>query len=217
MRVIRINYPTMAALSSNFAPQIQPTPHLSLLDGKLTSWPGQPVVARYYKDLLRFCSQNVKDTDAARDVVQEAYARFLAAQRRSDVVALQPGAVLHQIAKRLLIDRYRRAAVRVHENIDELHEFDQPIAPRHLQPEEALISMQLIRAYVSAIEALPARCREAFVMRVFDEMPHAQIAQRMGISCSMVEKHIVRALVACKLCERRLQRGRVDVPGDSDR
>jgi RNA polymerase sigma factor (sigma-70 family) len=175
------------------------------------------VVAHYYKDLLRFCSQNVKDTDVARDVVQETYARFLASQQRSGGAALQPGAVLHQIAKRLLVDRYRRAAVRSHENIDELQEFEQPAAPRHLQPEEALIAMQIIRAYVGAIEALPARCREAFVMRVFDEMPHAQIAHQMGISCSMVEKHIVRAMVACKLCERRLLAGSAHAPGDRAR
>lgn len=165
------------------------------------------MVARYYKDLLRFCSQNVKDSDAAWDVVQETYVRFLAAQQRSDLTARQPGAVLHQIAKRLLIDRYRRLAVRVHESIDELSEIDQPVAPRHLQPEEALISIQIVRAYVAAIEALPERCREAFVLRVFDEMSHAQIAQAMGISCSMVEKHIVRAMVSCKLCERRLLSG----------
>ena len=162
------------------------------------------MVARYYQDLLRFCSHNVKDTDAARDVVQETYARFLAAQRDGDSPALQPGAVLRQIAKHLLVDRHRRALVRAHESIDELDEFEQPAAPRHLQPEEALASMQVIRAYVGAIESLPQRCREAFVLYVFDGLPHAQIAQKMGISYSMVEKHIVRAMVACKNCERAL-------------
>lgn len=175
------------------------------------------MVARYYKDLLRFCSQNVKDTDAARDVVQEAYLRFLASQQRGASVALQPGAVLHQIAKRLLIDRYRRAAVRAHEDIDALHEFEQPAAPRHCQPEEVLGAMQIIRAYVGAIEALPARCREAFVMRVFDEMSHAQIAEKMGISCSMVEKHVVRAMVACKQCERSLLAGAAGASGRGTR
>ncbi|XAH25129.1 sigma-70 family RNA polymerase sigma factor [Xylophilus sp. GW821-FHT01B05] len=161
------------------------------------------MVARYYQDLLRFCSHAVKDTDAARDVVQEAYARFLAAQR-GGVSMLQPQAVLRQIARHLLVDRHRRAQVRQHDDIDELAESDQPAAPRHLQPEEALASMQVVRAYVAAIEALPPRCREAFLLHVFEDLPHAQIAARMGISCSMVEKHIVRGMLACKLCERQL-------------
>jgi RNA polymerase sigma factor (sigma-70 family) len=162
------------------------------------------VVARYYEDLLRFCSHTTRNTDAARDVVQETYARFLASQRTRDSEVLQPGALLRQIARRLLVDRHRRAVVRAHDSIDELHEFDQPAAPAHLQPEEMLASMQIVRAYVGTIEALPPRCREAFVLHVFDEMPHAQIAQHMGVSYSMVEKHIVRGMVACKLCERRL-------------
>lgn len=162
------------------------------------------MAARYYEDLLRFCSRSVKDTDAARDVVQEAYARFLAAQREGGASVLQPGAMLRQIAKHLLVDRHRRAVVRAHDNLDDLHEWEHPAAPRHLQPDEALASMQVIRAYVATIEALPPRCREAFVLHVFEDLPHAQIAQQMGISYSMVEKHIVRGMVACKLCERRL-------------
>ena len=66
--------------------------------------------------------------------------------------------------------------------------------------------MQVIRAYVAAIEALPPRCREAFILHVFDDMPHAEIARAMGVSCSMIEKHIVRGMVACKMCERQLAR-----------
>lgn len=157
----------------------------------------------HYEELLRYCSRTVKDTDAARDVVQEAYARFLASQRHG-AAAREPGAILRQIAKHLLVDLHRRASVRAHDSIDDLPETEHPAAPRHLQPEEILASMQVIRAYVATIETLPPRCREAFVLHVFDELPHAQIARQMGISYSMVEKHIVRAMVACKLCERRL-------------
>lgn len=184
---------------------MQPPPHLSRHDGQRSSigW-DNTVAARYYEDLLRFCSRSVKDTDAARDVVQEAYARFLAVQQDGGVSVLQPGAMLRQIAKHLLVDRHRRAVVRTHGNLDDLHESEHPAAPCHLQPDEVLASMQVIRAYVAAIEVLPPRCREAFVLHVFEDLPHAQIAQKMGISYSMVVKHIVRGMVACKLCERRL-------------
>lgn len=74
-------------------------------------------------------------------------------------------------------------------------------------PEESLASQQVLRAYVATIEALPERCRQAFVLHVFDEWSHARIAQHMGISVSMVEKHVVRAMVACKQCQRRLRPG----------
>lgn len=166
------------------------------------------MAVRHYEDLLRFCSHTIQDTESARDVVQEAYARLLAAEQAGgDGSVRQPAALLRQIARRLMVDLHRRALLRRHEDIDALDEASQPAAPRHLQPEEALASMQAVRAYVAAIEGLPPRCRQAFVLHVFDELPHAQIAARMGISCSMVEKHIVRGMLACKLCERQLASG----------
>jgi RNA polymerase sigma factor (sigma-70 family) len=173
------------------------------------------VVVRYYEDLLRFCSRSVKDADTARDVVQETYARFLASRQAADGTVRQPGAVLHQIARHLLVDQHRRAVVRAHEDIDGLDEADEPIAPTHLQPDALLSSAQSVRAYLSTIESLPPRCREAFVLHVFDGMSHARIAEKMGISCSMVEKHIVRGMVACKLCERNLSADHVPEPSAS--
>ncbi|OBR54711.1 hypothetical protein A6456_37455 [Paraburkholderia tropica] len=164
---------------------------------------GLTVALRYYNELLRFCRLTVKDPDTARDVVQDAYQRFLTVQASGEAIP-QPAAFLKQVARRLLVDRFRYERVRDHLDIDQLEEDDEPASPRYLQPEEKLASMQVIRAYVAVIEALPPRCREAFILHVFEEMPHAEIATKMNISYSMVEKHIVRGMVACKVCERQL-------------
>lgn len=162
------------------------------------------MLERYHRELLNFLNRQVKDRDTAADLVQESYVRVLAAQSSGKAV-LDMRALLYRTARNLLIDQYRRSEVRKHDELHSLPEDQHPPAPQHLQPEEALAAQQIIRAYVAAIESLPPRCREAFVLNVFDELSHAQIAQRMGISASMVEKHIVRGMVACKLCERRLR------------
>ncbi|QAZ37945.1 RNA polymerase subunit sigma [Methylibium sp. Pch-M] len=170
------------------------------------------MLERYHRELLNFLARQVNDRETAADLAQESYVRVLNAQQSGQAV-LDMRALLYRTARNLLIDQHRRAALRRHDDLDAIPEDQHPPAPQHLQPDEALASQQVIRTYVAAIEALPPRCREAFVLHVFDDLCHAQVARRMGISVSMVEKHVVRGMVACKLCERRLrQDGRAD-PG----
>ena len=165
---------------------------------------GCALLERYYRELLHFLQRQVSDRDTAADLAQESYARVLAAQHSGRAI-LDVRALLYRTARNLLVDRHRRAEVRRHDDLDALPDAEQPPAPRHLQPDEALASQQILRAYSGTIDRLPPRCREAFVLHVFDDLSHAQVAQQMGISVSMVEKHIVRGMLACKLCERNVR------------
>lgn len=162
------------------------------------------MLERYYHELLNFLNRQVNDRDTAADLAQESFARVLAVQHAGRAV-LDVRALLYRTARNLVIDQHRRAELRRHDDLDAIPEDLHPPAPRHLQPEDALASQQAVRTYAAAIEALPPRCREAFVLHVFDELSHAQVAQRMGISVSMVEKHVVRGMVACKACARKLR------------
>ena len=151
------------------------------------------VVARYYQELLNFCWRSLRNREQAADLVQESYARVL-----GEATVREPRALLYHTARNLIIDNHRRASVRQHEELETLPEGEHPAAPLHLQPEQALAGSQDWQACVTAIDALPPRCREALVLHLFEELPQAQIAARMGISVSMVEKHIARGLLSCQ-------------------
>lgn len=152
---------------------------------------------------MNFCARMVRDRDAAADVVQESYARVLAVRNAGQAIP-EPRALLHQTARRLIIDRHRRAAIRQHDDLDSLPEAQQPAAPAHLEPESVYAHEQHALAFAAVIEALPPRCREAFVLNRFEGMSHLQVAEHMGISKNMVAQHIIRAVLACKACEDRL-------------
>ncbi|MFM2087156.1 MAG: hypothetical protein RLZZ237_2025 [Pseudomonadota bacterium] len=168
------------------------------------------MLAHYYQELLNFCWRNLRNREAAADLVQESYLRVLGAEENARQggghAVREPRALLYHTARNLMIDNHRRAALRQHDALDALPETAHPSAPQHLQPEQALEGSQDWRACVDAIDALPPRCRDAFVLHIFEELPHAQIAARMGISVSMVEKHIARGMLSC---QKQLQSLRV--------
>ena len=81
----------------------------------------------YYRELLNFCAKNLKDRDAAADLVQEVYARFLAVGRSGETV-LDPRALLYRTARNLLTDHHRRSRVRDHESLEQLTEINLQLA-----------------------------------------------------------------------------------------
>lgn len=161
------------------------------------------MLERFYRELLNFLTRQLNDRDAAADLAQESYARVLAAQHAGQQV-VDGRALLYRVAKNLVTDQHRRSEFRSHESLDTVSESEEQQAPAYLQPEEALSSQQTVHAYSDAIEGLPPRCREAFVLHIIEGLPQAEIAKHMGISISMVEKHVIRGTLACRLCEREL-------------
>lgn len=155
------------------------------------------MVERYYREIRRFLSRLVSDNATASDIAQESYARVLSITQSGTTIQ-DPRALLYRTARNLVTDMHRRAAVRAALDIDELPDHEQPAAPGMTQPEQVWAAKQNARALFAAIEALPPRCREAFILHKFDGLSHAEVASQMGISRNMVEKHIIRGVLMCK-------------------
>lgn len=160
------------------------------------------MIARYYQELLNHFTRVVKDRDSAADIVQEAYARVLA----SGKAVTQPRALLYQTARNLVIDQHRRSEVRGETPLpqDASEEIDNLIAPPAFEPETMAASSQTVTVLLAAIDGLPLRCREAFILHRFDGLSHAEVAERMGISRKMVEQHIKLAMDVCRRCRAQL-------------
>ena len=165
------------------------------------------MLERYYQELLNFCSRTARSRDAAADLVQESYARVLAVQRSGQPVP-EPRALLYRTVRNLQIDQYRRSEVRGEALQPEAEEgaldLDELAAPPAFEPDTAAASAQAVSAMLATIDALPLRCREAFILHKFDGLPHAEVAQRMGISRKMVEQHIQLAMQACRHCKNAI-------------
>lgn len=166
------------------------------------------VIAEAYKawnaELVGFLSRQLKRSpEAAQDLAQETFAKWLAAGNGAEPPA-QPRAYLYEIARNLLRDHWRRENVRgahLAASLDD-REFepaaDSLAADPASQPEARADVNQRLRRLQAAIDAMPARQREAFLLYRYDELRCEEIARRMGISVRAVEKHLQLALAHCK-------------------
>lgn len=164
------------------------------------------VLTHYYRELLNFLARAVDDRHAAADLAQESYVRVLTLQQSGQQVT-QPRALLYRVARNLMIDQHRRGAVRSHDGDGADDEADGAqamlAAPDVFEPETAAISRQGVEAMLAAIEQLPLRCREAFILHKFDGLSQAAVARQMDISVTMVERHIKLAMQACRRCQQQ--------------
>lgn len=146
---------------------------------------------RFRGPLRRFFQKRRIPRDDVDDLIQDVFVRLAARPNIESMERLE--AYLFTTAANLLHDRHRREvshATHAHEPFDEsLHD--------HLVqtdgPERALLATQVIARLVDALFELPERTRVAFVLYHVEDYPHAEIAKRLGIAVSTIEKHMARA------------------------
>lgn len=148
----------------------------------------------FYDELLKYFTREVRDAHEAQDLVQETFGRVLARVAQGASVDDMRG-LLYEVARNLLIDRHRQMRVRQHVSDDILDDMPGPSSD---DPEMHYAGRQRLRLLVCAIEALPPRCRQAFVLHRFDGLSQVQVAARMGVSVNMVERHIMLAIATCR-------------------
>lgn len=161
---------------------------------------------QYYDELLGFLTARLGCREQAADVVQETYMRVLSMENRETVV--QPRAFLYKTALNLTVDLFRKQRLRAEHTVDLEYARDVPSgAPDQETILEGKRRLQLLR---HAIAELPPKCRHVFLLHKFMHVPQHELAERLGISKNMVERHVMKALSHCRdrLREEGLQMGR---------
>ncbi|WP_035293560.1 RNA polymerase sigma factor [Brevundimonas bacteroides] len=140
--------------------------------------------------LQRYFLRRRLTREDAEDAVQEVFARL---SRRAGLASIDNiEGYLFETAGSVTIDHQRRGRVRAHDRHDayddERHGFADFASDRLLQ------GRQELQIVLAALRELPERSRNVFILARLEQMRHAEIARRLGISVSTVEKHVVRAL-----------------------
>lgn len=182
---------------------------------------GTPMLARlvhHYDELVayvaraagRFYVDRHQLRDTAREAVHEVCLQLL--NGGDDTRGVQvPLAFLRTLSKRRAIDHLRREMAWHHlaGSLDEHPGILDMVAAAHTEPEQRALAAQQLRLLAQAIESLPPRCREVFVLHKIHEWPQAAVARHLGISLKTVEKHLRIAVACCRfaLAELRAEAG----------
>ncbi len=84
--------------------------------------------------------------------------------------------------------------------------------PGGTSPEAQFQAGQRIQQVAEVLRKLPYKCRRAFILHRFEGRTHTEIARELGVSRSMVEKYLIRALD--RLRQRLLPEGEDSGPLD---
>jgi RNA polymerase sigma-70 factor (ECF subfamily) len=139
--------------------------------------------------LLRHFGRRTSNAVDSEDMVQEVFVRLLKRGRISRLENLN--AYVFETASSVLKDRFRKD--RSH-HVDAHDPFD---CERHadvdFSPEHVLLDREQLARATAALQELPERTQVIFVLRRLEGVKYQEIAARIGISVSAVEKHMQRA------------------------
>jgi RNA polymerase sigma factor (sigma-70 family) len=141
--------------------------------------------------LARYFRRHVAGFDDVPDLVQETFARLVAA--KASQTCRRPAAYLQRVARNLLVDRSRRPHTRLarfHVSIDD--QCDLGVRPEQGQAIEADDAMRLYR---QALAALPDRTRDVFILHRVDGLGYKAIGAQLELSVPTVQYHVAKALM----------------------
>jgi RNA polymerase sigma-70 factor (ECF subfamily) len=146
-----------------------------------------PAFLAYYDELLGTWARRLQSRHDAEDVVHDTVVRMLEANAAA---ILKPRAYVHQTARNLVTDAYRRRTLHETVPLDEIEESPAPDADL----DAAVHASEMVSTLEAALAELPLKCRQVFVWQRIEGMTQAEIGKRLGISKNMVEKYIIRAM-----------------------
>jgi RNA polymerase sigma-70 factor (ECF subfamily) len=153
------------------------------------AWIGAEIVPheRDVRSWLRRSSLRVLDED---DVIQEAYARVAAAPSVQQI--REPRAYFFTAVRNIVLEHLRRAKVTPIAVVADFQEaFVVDDSP---DPEKIAVDRDELRRVIDMIEALPEKLRQVLWLRRVEGLSQREIARRLGVPESTVEKRAAKAL-----------------------
>jgi len=155
----------------------------------------QQLVGTLYRDhrswLLAWLRRNVSCPHRAEDLSQDTFVRLLGRDQLAE--PREPRAFLVQVAKGLLFDYFRRAA------LEQAYLNELMLIPEAEQPslEEQQFIIEDLKAIDRMLGKLSSKARAAFLYNRLDGLSHSEIAEKIGVSVPRVRQYLAQGMRQC--------------------
>jgi RNA polymerase sigma-70 factor (ECF subfamily) len=124
------------------------------------------------------------------DIVQETYAKLSNVDDVSLIANVR--SYMFTAAHSIMSSHLRRSRIVSITSYASIEEFGLP--DEAADPEQNLLAHDELQRLGQLIAAMPPRVREVLILRRIDGLTQREVAERLGISVSTVEKHIASAM-----------------------
>ena len=150
---------------------------------------------QHEKSIKRIFARYCRRSEDIDDYAQETFIKAFAAETKTDIQ--NPKAFLFRVAKNLALSELKR---KVNANTDHLEDSggaEVLIDERQVSIENQIDGQRKLAVASKVIASLPEYHRQALLMRKMEKLKFKQIATRLNVSLSTVEKRVATALVLC--------------------
>lgn len=145
----------------------------------------------HFDELRRYLARKLNCPEAGCDAAQDMFLHLLAKPPLAPIH--NPRGFLLRTARNLAIDLLRTGNRRP--QFVPIEDHQDTLSDPAADPARITEARRRLHALASGIEALPLKCRSVFFLQRFEGLTQGEIADRLGISAKMVEKHLARAML----------------------
>jgi len=146
------------------------------------------VFKKYYVPLYQFAGRFVKDVQIAEDIIQNVFVSLWIEREKRDIKTSLKS-YLYQMVRNQSLNHLKRAQRTI-----ALEDSEADRNKTSYSPEDNAADKEFHMAVRRAIDRLPPRCRQVYLMKRYENLKYTEIAQILDISVNTVKTQMKRAL-----------------------